>query len=82
MRHDVFPDMLDGRLPLAWSYPHEELTMTPTKEYHARIRVKLTDELLPSPVLSGQELQDLLIEALNVGKPDSPIVTVSVRDPR
>jgi hypothetical protein len=56
--------------------------MPPTKEYHARIRVKLTDELLPSPVLSGQELQDLLIEALNAGKVDSPIVTVSVRDPR
>ena len=56
--------------------------MAPTKEYNARIRVKLTDELLPSPVLSRQELQDLLIEALNAGKPDSPIVTISVRDPR
>jgi len=56
--------------------------MAPTKEYHARIRVKLSDELLPSPVLSGQELQDLLVAVLNAGKADSPVVSVSVRDPR
>ena len=54
----------------------------PTKEYRAHIRVKLTDELLPSPVLSGQELQDLLVAVLNAGKSDSPVVSASVRDPR
>ena len=56
--------------------------MAPTKEYHVRIRVKLTDELLPSPVLSGQELQDLLTSVLKTGTAESPIVSVSVRDPR
>jgi hypothetical protein len=54
----------------------------PTKEYRARIRVKLTDELLPSPVLSKEELQRLLADALGVGKADSPIVELSVYDPR
>ena len=54
----------------------------PTKEYRARIRVKLTDELLPSPVLSKEELQRLLADALGVGNADSPIVELSVYDPR
>jgi hypothetical protein len=54
----------------------------PTKEYHVRIRVKLTDELLPSPLLSRAELESILAEALEVGTADSPIVSLSVRDPR
>lgn len=54
----------------------------PSKEYHARIQVKLTDDLLPSPVLSKEELQAQLHAALNVGSEDSPIVSVSVGDPR
>lgn len=54
----------------------------PTKEYHVRIRVKLTDELLPSPVLSREELEALLADTLRVGANDSPIVSLSVRDPR
>ena len=54
----------------------------PTKEYRAHIRVKLTDELLPSPVLSKEELQALLIEALGIGKADSPVTSVAVYDPR
>lgn len=53
----------------------------PTKEYRVVIRVKLTDELLPSPVVSKAELQQLLVEALNVGG-DSPVVSVAVHDPR
>lgn len=55
---------------------------TPRKEYRVRIWVKLTDELLPSPVLSKAELEARLIDALEVGRPDSPIVSVVVDDPR
>ena len=53
-----------------------------TKEYRAIIRVKLTDELLPSPVVSKEELQKLLIEALHVGSDGSPVVSVAVHDRR
>lgn len=54
----------------------------PTKEYRAVVKVKLTDELLPSPVVSKEELQQILVEALNVGGADSPVVSVAVYDPR
>jgi hypothetical protein len=54
----------------------------PTKEYRVVVRVKLTDELLPSPVVSKTELQQLLVDALNVGDPGSPVVSVAVYDPR
>lgn len=54
----------------------------PTKEYRAFIRVKLTDDFLPSPVLSKDELQALMAEALQVGAADSPIVSLSVHDAR
>jgi len=54
----------------------------PTKEYRARIWVKLTDDLLPSAVLSKAELQTLLSDALGTNDPDSPIVSVRVEDPR
>ncbi len=54
----------------------------PTKEYRAFIRVKLTDDFLPSPVLSKEELQALLKDALDVGADDSPIVSVAVHDAR
>lgn len=54
----------------------------PTKEYRAFIKVKLTDEFLPSPVLSKDELRALMVEALNVGATDSPIVSVAVHDAR
>lgn len=54
----------------------------PTKEYRARIWVKLTDDLLPSPVLSKAELQALLSDALGTNDPDSAIVSVRVEDPR
>jgi hypothetical protein len=54
----------------------------PTKEYRVVVRVKLTDELLPSPVMSKEELRQLLVEALNVGDPASPVVSVAVYDPR
>ena len=53
-----------------------------TKEYRATIRVKLTDELLPSPVLSKEQLQALVVEALHAGQADSPVTSVSVYDPR
>jgi hypothetical protein len=53
-----------------------------TKEYRAIIRVKLTDELLPSPVVSKEELQQLLVEALNVGSDGSPVVSLVVHDRR
>ena len=54
----------------------------PTKEYRARIRVKLSDELLPTPMLSKEEVAALLEEALRVGQPDSDVVSISVHDPR
>lgn len=54
----------------------------PRKEYRARIWVKLTDELLPSPVLSKTELEARLVAALEVGKAHSPVVSVVVEDPR
>jgi hypothetical protein len=41
----------------------------PSKEYRAWIRVKPTDELLPSLVLAQQELETRLDEALEVGRP-------------
>lgn len=54
----------------------------PSKEYRARIRVKLTDELLPSPVMSREEVEARLVDALSPGKTDSPILFVAVDDPR
>jgi hypothetical protein len=57
-------------------------THRPSKEYRARILVKLSDDILPTPVLSNTEVQGLLTEALNVGDPDSPIIAVVVDDPR
>ncbi len=52
------------------------------KEYRARIRVRLTDAMLPEPQLSKAELEALLREALKVGDADSPIASISVDDPR
>ena len=40
----------------------------PSKEYRARIFVRLSDDLLPTPVLSEAELGAQLTEALNAGK--------------
>ncbi len=54
----------------------------PLKEYRARIWVRLTDELLPSPVLSKGELEARLIEVLGVGQASSPVVSIVVEDPR
>jgi hypothetical protein len=53
-----------------------------SKEYRAWIRVKLTDDLLPSPMLSKEEVEARLVEALEAGRPGSPILSVSVQDPR
>ena len=70
-------------VPVGSYYPYEEQGMAElTKEYRAIIRVKLTDELLPSPVVSKEELQQLLIEALRVGDNDSAVVSVAVHDRR
>ena len=57
-------------------------TRQPSKEYRARILVKLTDDILPQAVLSRDEVQTHLSEALKVGDPDSPIISVMVDDPR
>jgi hypothetical protein len=54
----------------------------PSKEYRARILVKLTDDLLPQPVLSKAEVEAHLTEALNIGDPGSPIIAVMIDDPR
>ena len=54
----------------------------PQKEYRARIWVKLTDELLPSPQLSKEQLRAMLVDALGAGQPGSPVVNVTVEDPR
>lgn len=54
----------------------------PTKEYRARIWVKLSDDFLPYPLLSKKDLEIQLREALGVGTADSLIVSVTVNDPR
>jgi hypothetical protein len=54
----------------------------PSKEYRARIFVKLSDDILPLPRLSRDEVQGLVAESLKVGDPDSPIISVVVDDPR
>jgi hypothetical protein len=54
----------------------------PSKEYRARIWVKLSDDFLPHPLLSKAELEDRLTEALGIGADDSAIVSVRVDDPR
>jgi hypothetical protein len=54
----------------------------PTKEYRARIWVKLSDDFLPHPLLSTAELESRLTEALGIGTGDSPIVSIRVDDPR
>jgi len=54
----------------------------PSKEYRARIRVRLSDDFLPHALLSKDELEARLKEALGVGDADSLIVSVSVHDPR
>ncbi len=53
----------------------------PQKEYHARIRVRLSDGILPEPALSKAELEAHLAERLEVGDPDSPVVSIAVDDP-
>jgi hypothetical protein len=57
-------------------------TRQPSKEYRARIFVKLTDDILPQPVLSKAEVEGYLTEALNVGDAESPVISVTVDDPR
>ncbi len=54
----------------------------PSKEYRARIWVKLSDDFLPHPLLSKADLETRLKEALRVGDDDSLIISVSVNDPR
>ena len=54
----------------------------PTKEYRARIWVKLSDDFLPHPLLTKADLEARITEALDVGSPDSPIVSIRVDDPR
>jgi len=54
----------------------------PSKEYRARIWVKLSDDFLPHPLLSKAELEARLTEALGAGTDDSPIASVQVDDPR
>lgn len=53
----------------------------PSKEYHARIGVKLSDGILPVPAMSKDDLRAYLMERLGVGDAGSPIVSVSVSDP-
>jgi hypothetical protein len=53
----------------------------PSKEYRARIWVKLTNDLLPAPLLSKAELEARLKSSLDIGGPDSPIAAVVVDDP-
>jgi hypothetical protein len=54
----------------------------PSKEYRARIWVKLSDDFLPHPLLSKAELEARLTEAFGVGADDSPVASVRVDDPR
>ncbi len=57
-------------------------TRQPSKEYRARILVKLSDDILPTPVMSEAELQAHLMEVLHPGDAESPIVAVTIDDPR
>ena len=54
----------------------------PTKEYRARIWVKLSDDFLPHPLLTKADLEARIAAALEVGTADSPIVSIRVDDPR
>jgi hypothetical protein len=51
------------------------------KEYRARIWVRLSDDILPQPLLSKAELESHLKDALKPGDGDSPIVSLVVEDP-
>ncbi len=53
----------------------------PAKEYQVRIRVRLSEDLLPMPALSAADLQALLEDRLEVGAASSPVVSVAVSDP-
>ena len=55
--------------------------MEPSKEYRTRIWVRLSGGVLPTPALSKAELEAHLNDALAVGDPDSPIVSLRVDDP-
>ena len=57
-------------------------THQPSKEYRARILVRLSDDFLPQPVLTKDEVEAHLREALNLDDPESPIIAVLVDDPR
>ena len=57
-------------------------THPPSKEYRARILVRLSDDFLPQPVLSKEQVEAHFREALNLGDPESPIIAVLVDDPR
>lgn len=52
------------------------------KEYRARIWIRLSDDILPQPLLSKAELEAHLKAALKPGTGDSPIVSLVVEDPR
>ena len=54
----------------------------PTKEYRARIWVRLSDDFLHHALLSKAELEARLTDALGIGAEDSPIVSIRVDDPR
>lgn len=54
----------------------------PSKEYRARIWIKLSDDFLPHPLLSKEELATRLREVLEVGTAESPVLSVQVMDPR
>lgn len=59
-----------------------ESTRKPSKEYRARIWVRLTEDILPQPVMSATDLQEHLTKALGIGEDDSPFTGVTVEDPR
>ncbi len=59
-----------------------ESTRKPSKEYRARIWVKLSEDILPQPEMSATELQEYLTKTLNVDGDDSLFTGVAVEDPR
>jgi hypothetical protein len=78
---------LSGQHRVAWKYLFRGAVVAgkpsePTKEYRARIWVKLSDDFLPHPLLTKAELEARIRAALEVGSPDSPIVSIRVDDPR
>ncbi len=69
LAHETFGDDLEG-------------SRKPSKEYRVRVWVRLTDDMLPQPLMSRSELEAHLNDALGTADPESVILSIAVDDPR